>query len=199
MLLLSAGFRVMSAWKVGSQMLKQKQTIILAPIAALLAAISLISIVQTGSESIGVAVLDSDTIAKSGDSYPARACSINPAGNERTVEFLNWARRKHPLYANVELDDHGDITRLDIEVCYDVQDDELNVIGNLPRLRELVFFSANVTDAGLESLEVARSLQTLIIRGTSRERVTPQGVQRLQKANPTLKIHLNHNAYIETR
>ena len=171
----------------------------LPPISALLMVALIVSIVHTEDDRARVATSDPGARTEDGPSYAWIANSIDAVANERTVEFLKWAKTKHPLYANVELDDLGDIIRLDVEVCYNVKDDELKVIAKLPQLNELVFYSADVTDAGIKYLDVTKSLKTLIISGASRQRVTTHGIQRLEKANPTLAIQLKHMTDIAPR
>lgn len=151
----------------------------------------IVSIVHTEDDRASVAKSNPDSRTVIGHSYPRSANSINPAGNQRAVEFLKWAGTKHPLYANVELEGHGDIVRLDVEVCYHVKDDELKTIAQLPQLSELVFNSSEVTDMGLKYLEAARSLKTLTIHGALRQRVTAKAIQSLQVANPSLVIRLD--------
>lgn len=141
---------------------------------------------------------DQATIAHPTDSvevaprYPASASTLFPKGNKRTLEFLDWARSKYAHYGSVKLDDNGDIIRLQVDICYNVTDEELKVIAKLPRLERLVFNTSDMTDEGLKHLQAIKSLRELSIIGYSKSGISASAVQQLKRRNPALKVNLSH-------
>jgi len=64
-------------------------------------------------------------------------------------------------------------------------DADLELLRDLPDLRQLSIRRTNVTDAGLEHLKGLKHLEYLGLEGTN---VTDEGVKKLQRALPNCKI-----------
>ena len=119
--------------------------------------------------------------------YPKSASTLFPKGNNKTLEFLDWARSKYAPYGSVKLDDNGDIIRLQVDICYNVTDEELKVIAKLPRLERLFFDSTGASDEGLKHL-----LRELSIIGYSKSGISASAVQQLKRRNPSLEVNLSY-------
>lgn len=80
------------------------------------------------------------------------------------------------------------LQKLDISHGPTVGDDSLPQLAAMPELTELKIGSAQLTDDGLQALATAKKLKKLALTGV--KKVTPAGVERLQKARPELVIEV---------
>jgi len=78
------------------------------------------------------------------------------------------------------------LRRLDASHAPAVNDDSLPLIAQLPNLEEFKLGSAQVTDAGLQSLAASKSLKKLTLSGL--KNVTPAGLDKLRQVCPQLVI-----------
>ncbi len=94
------------------------------------------------------------------------ASSHEPAGNDRTMQFLAWADNRSFAWCSMKLDPHGDCIHLDVAPCWPVKDEELEVISHLPRLISISFYAPELTERGLSALRRLPHLRTALIYGT---------------------------------
>lgn len=80
------------------------------------------------------------------------------------------------------------LQKLDISHGPTVTDESLPQLAAMPELTELKIGSAQLTDDGLQTLAGAKKLKKLALTGV--KKVTPAGVERLQKARPELVIEV---------
>lgn len=80
------------------------------------------------------------------------------------------------------------LQKLDISHGPTVGDESLLQLAAMPELTELKIGSAQLTDDGLQTLAGAKKLKKLALTGV--KKVTPAGVERLQKARPELVIEV---------
>lgn len=80
------------------------------------------------------------------------------------------------------------LQKLDISHGPTVGDESLPQLAAMPELTELKIGSAPLTDDGLQALAAARKLKKLALTGV--KKVTPAGVERLQKTRPELVIEV---------
>jgi hypothetical protein len=80
------------------------------------------------------------------------------------------------------------LQKLDISHGPTVGDESLPQLAAMPELTELRIGSAQLTDDGLQALATAKKLKKLALTGV--KKVTPAGVERLQKTRPELVIEV---------
>jgi len=80
------------------------------------------------------------------------------------------------------------LQKLDISHGPTVTDESLPLLAAMSELTELKIGSAQLTDDGLQALAGAKKLKKLALTGV--KKVTPAGVERLQKARPELVIEV---------
>jgi hypothetical protein len=80
------------------------------------------------------------------------------------------------------------LQKLDISHGPTVTDESLPLLAAMSELTELKIGSAQLTDDGLQALASAKKLKKLSLSGV--KKVTPAGVERLQKARPELVIEV---------
>ena len=78
------------------------------------------------------------------------------------------------------------LLKLDVSYAPTVTDESMELVANMPKLKEFRIGSAQLTNAGLQMLAMSKSLKKLTISGL--KNVTPQGVDALQKVRPDLVI-----------
>ncbi len=78
------------------------------------------------------------------------------------------------------------LRRLDVSHAPTVTDDSMPLVAQMPMLEEFKLGSAQVTDAGLQSLAASKSLKNLWLSGI--KGITPAGIEQLRNARPELVI-----------
>jgi hypothetical protein len=78
------------------------------------------------------------------------------------------------------------LRRLDVSHAATVKDDSMLLVAQMPMLEEFKLGSAQVTDAGLQTLAASKSLKKLSLSGL--KNITPAGIEQLRKARPELVI-----------
>lgn len=95
------------------------------------------------------------------------ACSQFPAGNDRTMQFLAWADNRSFASCSMKLTPHGDCIELDVNPCWPVNDEELEVISHLPRLKSISIYAPDLSEQGLSALHRLPDLRTIVLYGTT--------------------------------
>lgn len=80
------------------------------------------------------------------------------------------------------------LRRLDVSHAPTVGDDSMRSVALMPMLEEFKLGSAQVTDAGLQSLGASKSLKKLSLSGL--KKITPAGIEQLRKLRPELAIQV---------
>lgn len=81
------------------------------------------------------------------------------------------------------------LRKFDVAYAPTVGDESMPLIAGMPKLQEFRLGSAQVTDGGLQKLAAAKSLKKLTL--TRLKNVTPEGIEQLRKARPTLTIDVH--------
>lgn len=81
------------------------------------------------------------------------------------------------------------LRKLDVSHAPTVKDESMQAVAQMPALEEFKLGSAQVTDAGLESLAASKSLKKLSLSGL--KGITPAGIQKLRQAQPKWVIEVN--------
>lgn len=80
------------------------------------------------------------------------------------------------------------LRRLDASHAPTVTDESMPLVAQLPLLEEFKLGSAQITDAGLQSLAASKSLKTISLSGL--KNVTPAGIEQLRKSRPGLVVQV---------
>lgn len=95
------------------------------------------------------------------------ASSHDPAGNDRTMQFLAWADNRSFAFCSMKLTPHGDCIELDVNPCWPVNDEELEVISHLPRLKSISIYAPDLSEQGLSALRRLPDLRAVFLYGTT--------------------------------
>jgi hypothetical protein len=102
---------------------------------------------------------------------------LGEKGSDAEMIHVGRLRRLEELYLQVSAGSHDPVSRL--------TDEGMGHVAGLSRLRTLLLSSNRVGDAGLAHLKGLAGLEELTILMTQ---ATPDGVARLQKSLPQLRL-----------